>query len=427
MKKFFSRTWLLLAALIIVGCGPKSSMDEETENALIEQYGEPMVVDVSNPGKLIGQLDGKREDELRFIRIFGKIGAEDIKYLNSFENNFSVQVLDLLDATIVAGDSVYFKDYEEKDYRITEDNQLGGYSFDGLFHLEKVYLPQNLTKIEADAFRGKSNLDYVSIPQSVKLIGESAFNGCSSLTSIILPDGLESIGYNAFYGSIKSIRIPKSVNSLDERGIGEFEDIYMEWNAEEVANFKDVSLSWIKFETEGRKSIMTFMYPTLHVPANFVDAYKESFKSGCKVVADETVTDDNVESEPQTDKPASLNASLLGRWSNNNDPVIDMVLADKKGKYDDIEGMGYVRAANEYFEYDFTLVFTSITPDGENIKVHYNKMESQFDGNPEDEDGGGEWKEVKIGEGDLTLIPQGEGKVKIESTEQRIKNAVLYK
>jgi hypothetical protein len=126
---------------------------------------------------------------------------------------------------------------------------------------------------------------------------------------------------------------------------------------------------------------------------------------------------------------AVLNADLLGKWSNNNDPAIDMFVADKLGNYDDNKGFGYIMAANEYFEYDFLLVFTSVTPDGDNIRVHYNKLESFFTGDPDnyDSEDGGEWVSKTVGEGDLTLIPQGAGKVKIDSQEKRINKTVLSK
>lgn len=125
----------------------------------------------------------------------------------------------------------------------------------------------------------------------------------------------------------------------------------------------------------------------------------------------------------------TLNANLLGKWSNNNDPTIDMVVADKLGTYDDNKGFGYITASNEFYEYDFLLVFTSVTPDGDNIRVHYKKIESVFTGDPDnyDSEDGGEWVTKTVGEGDLTLMPQGAGKVKIDSQEKRINKTVLSK
>ena len=143
-----------------------------------------------------------------------------------------------------------------------------------------------------------------------------------------------------------------------------------------------------------------------------------------------TPAGDAAENAPaEQPKEATINTALMGRWSNNNDPSIYMVLAEKSGTYDEHKGYGYLTAANEYYEYDFILVFTAITPDGDNIKVHYNKMESYCTGDPDDYDseGAGEWVEEKVGEGDLTVIPQSGGKVKIDSTEKRIKNKLLSK
>ena len=281
--------FFLALLLIVSSCTPQvSSMDEETEHQLIEQYGEPTVVRLSRAGTLRQQLTEIGEQQWQFIRVMGEMNAEDFAYLNSCEARFYVRVLDLLDATILAGDSAYLKNMDEDAYLITEDNVLGSYQFDGLLHLEKLYLPLRLTKIAAKALFGRSDLDYISMPQTLREVGDYAFNGCSRLTSVVLPDSLRIIGNQPFPSSVKSIRIPRSVQTLHQSGVGEFEDIYMEWTPAEVEKFKDVSLEWIKYSHEGDRPIVTFMRPTLHVPADYVEAYKESFRTVCHVVPDET-------------------------------------------------------------------------------------------------------------------------------------------
>ena len=277
----------MAAALVVCGCGEyEYSMDEETERALVEQYGEPVCVELTKPGTLRRKLGYSPGQERAFVRVAGRMGAEDFAYLNTFEGRYGLKVIDLLDATIVAGDSAYLKNMDEDAYKITEDNVLGSYMFDGLSRIEKLYLPLNLTKIEKSALYGRYNLDYVFIPQGVKEIGDYAFKGCSQLSSLVLPDSLEVIGYQPFSEGIRSIRIPRSVRELSGSGIGEIEDIYMEWTPEEVEKFQDVSLEWIRFEHNGNQSTMHFVRPTLHVPAEYIDAYKQSFRSSCKVVAD---------------------------------------------------------------------------------------------------------------------------------------------
>jgi len=131
------------------------------------------------------------------------------------------------------------------------------------------------------------------------------------------------------------------------------------------------------------------------------------------------------EETAEADAP-KFNAKLFGTWNNNADPNINMVLAEIKGNYDGNKGYGYLSASNEYFEIDLTLVFTSIEPDGDNIKVHYDEMQNTFTGDPDDFDSEGEWVTEKVGEGEITVIPQG-AKVKLDSKLSRIKNAVLTK
>lgn len=140
----------------------------------------------------------------------------------------------------------------------------------------------------------------------------------------------------------------------------------------------------------------------------------------------EPVAGDSVAEGPVVVEPV-LNADMFGKWNNRKDPNISMTLSDKYGTYDGNKGYGYLSASNEYFENEYNLVFTSITPDGDKIHVKYNKMESYYNGDPDDPDGEMELVTRKAGSGELTLVPAGVGKLKIESSEKLIRNATLYK
>ncbi|MBQ8968200.1 MAG: hypothetical protein IJ064_00495 [Bacteroidaceae bacterium] len=145
-------------------------------------------------------------------------------------------------------------------------------------------------------------------------------------------------------------------------------------------------------------------------------------------IQDET-TEAAAEESTTAEESATLNSALLGRWTNGGDgDAITLVVSDKYGTYDEQKGYGYVSATVEY-EPAFTLVFTSLTPDGDRIRVHYNKMETYMEGGDPDDLGAedyGEWVTRKAGEGDLTLIPVN-GKLKIDSRESLIKNKTLHK
>ena len=289
-KQFISAFATLFFLFVILACNrqPVSSMDEETEQTLVEQYGEPTVVRLSAPGTLKAQLSVLPADQHRFIRIFGTMNAEDFAYLNTCDSHSDILVLDLLDASIVAGDSAYLKNFGEDAFRITEDNTMGCYQFDGLFQLQRLYLPLTLTKLSDKAFYSKYNLDYIALPPSLREIGDYVFDGCFHLTSVVLPDSLLSIGYHSFPSSVRSLRIPRSVCQLHDGGIGEQEEYYMEWTPDELTPFENVSFEWIKMQHDGPHTITSWVHPTLHVPAAYVDAYKEAFRTPNKVVADET-------------------------------------------------------------------------------------------------------------------------------------------
>ena len=413
MKKI-KYVFMLLCALLVVSCGSKDSMDPETAKMLEELYGKRQVIKVDKPGTIAEAMKGKHGG-IENMKIVGTIDGNDIMYLDTTNYMWQVYALDLLDAHIAACEG----ERATKENTITE-NLFGGMSTT----LTYLYLPLDLTTIEPSAFVSQWSLKEVRIPATVTSIGESAFSSNGRLQSIELPEGLTELGESAFYGceNLKSLRLPRSITSLGTH-LGSFEDLYLSWSPEEFAKFGEQDFSYVEFAESGHT--FSFKKPTLHVPAEWVEEYKELMKH-YTIVADDAEQAPEAE-EVKEEKPESLNTDLLGKWSNNNDPVIDLVVSDKIKDYDGKKGYGYIDASNEYFEMDFKLVFTSVTPDGDNIKVHYQKFEMQFTGDPDDFDSEGTYEEVKVGEGDLTLIPAGPGKLKIDSKESRIKNATLFK
>lgn len=431
-----------MTMLTICSCSnnPKSSMDDETEQALMKVYGEPFVVNLSEPGTLSKALDGEDFRKIIFLRVFGPMNGDDIAFLNESDLQYNLKVLDLLDAHLVAGGKVYYKDAMDVDIQMKEDNVVGGYSFHNLTYVVKLFLPQDVIAIGDNGLFGMYQLVDVRLPKTLKMIGKGAFSSCSGLSELELPEGLTEMGGGVFYGckKLKSLRIPKSVTTIGDGEFGELEHLYISWTPEEFAKIKEQEdFSYIKFDENAPQGVTRFsmLKPALHVPASMVEAYKKQFKD-YRIEADtETATEGGAAvektAEEEPTKPTNTDALysvMCGTWSNNTDPGIYMVLSEKFGTYDDHKGYGYLIAYNEYYEPDFTLVFKSLEPDGDQIKVYYDKMESYCTGDPDDlgNEDAGEWVEEKVGTGTLTLIPQS-GKVKIDSKEKRIKNKVLSK
>ncbi len=82
--------------------------------------------------------------------------------------------------------------------------------------IEKVEIPDSVTKISSNAFWYCTSLTTITIPDSVKEMGSSVFYRCESLTSIKIPDGVTSIGETTFLGctSLATVTIPDSVTSI---------------------------------------------------------------------------------------------------------------------------------------------------------------------------------------------------------------------
>ena len=88
-----------------------------------------------------------------------------------------------------------------------------------------VALPDNVTKLNANAFANCTNLESVLLNTGVTHLGNYAFSQCSNLKSINLPNSLENIGHYVFKKctSLKTVNFP---NTISNWGTNTFEDCY---------------------------------------------------------------------------------------------------------------------------------------------------------------------------------------------------------
>lgn len=85
--------------------------------------------------------------------------------------------------------------------------------------LEKIYIPENVIRIENDAFYNCKQLNSVKINDSVEkklTIGCNVFSNCTSLKEIILPERVTQLGEAFISGTnITSITIPKNLQRAE--------------------------------------------------------------------------------------------------------------------------------------------------------------------------------------------------------------------
>lgn len=82
--------------------------------------------------------------------------------------------------------------------------------------IQRLSLPDGLTRIGKRAFYGCTALLSVTVPGSVREIGDAAFCKNSSMTMVTLNSGLETIGRSAFESctALQEIRIPGTVTEI---------------------------------------------------------------------------------------------------------------------------------------------------------------------------------------------------------------------
>ena len=184
------------------------------------QQGSAVEVTLTEAGTLESKIDASLYRDIKGLVINGPINGTDIPVIRRMIN---LEILDMSNATIVAGGDAYKQDGDLIWY-LEKDNVIGDYMFQGATFAE-IILPSTLAKIGSHAFDA-CKLTSVTIPASVKEIGDGAFLDASKLSSVVLHEGLEVIAGFAFHrtGSLKSLVIPSTVKHIGEWAFG-FSDV----------------------------------------------------------------------------------------------------------------------------------------------------------------------------------------------------------
>lgn len=99
------------------------------------------------------------------------------------------------------------------EYKGEKVNEIRGKTFYNMFMIKEVKLPKYITEIRGNTFEN-SGLERIEIPEGVTRIGGHAFYGCKNLSNVTIPDSLQAIGSSAFRRcySLMHIRIPSRTN-----------------------------------------------------------------------------------------------------------------------------------------------------------------------------------------------------------------------
>lgn len=122
--------------------------------------------------------------------------------------------------TYTVSDGVLEKYEGSEQYVYIPDDvtRIGANAFAGCKDVLNIVIPSGVTHIEAGAFAGCPDLISVSIPSSVVSIGDGAFSGCENLMHIVLPENLKAIGKDMFKDcvSLWYIDFPKGLKIIGD-------------------------------------------------------------------------------------------------------------------------------------------------------------------------------------------------------------------
>jgi len=84
------------------------------------------------------------------------------------------------------------------------------------YALERVTIPDTVTRIENYAFNRCESLRFIRLSVNLEFIGWAAFNGCESLEAVFLPPTVTHIGDYAFRDctSLRFFHVPESIDHL---------------------------------------------------------------------------------------------------------------------------------------------------------------------------------------------------------------------
>lgn len=206
--------------------GDGSGCSEEGDNAFDVVY-------TNVAGRL--QEDGPVEmwESATSIKIKGELNGSDLRVIRQFcgSDEYAAEVpharirkLDLSEARIVPGGVYYIKVDDQgtmREYVVPEGQEtlLPDKLFYHCCSIEELVLPKNIREIGIGAFWKCIKLQKLSIPDEVTRINSTAFGVCNALEQITLPRDLEYLGGYAFTycANLKEVTIPEGVKVLNKR------------------------------------------------------------------------------------------------------------------------------------------------------------------------------------------------------------------
>lgn len=199
---------------------------------------------------------------------------------------------------------------QEIDLSLVTNTKMESWMFNNCTLLRRITFPNNLEFVPSDIANGCSELLYVNIP-SAKHIGHNAFSKCLKLKEIWFPKNLTYI-YNYAFENIKSIQ-----------------DIYLRSLPVQVERVINTDDPIDKRRFGGVFKDFQMRKARLHVPADYVDYYREPDPQHCVSMYIQDLLDslslDSPEwnkETPEADYKAKGALRDFFKWADDNTQII---------------------------------------------------------------------------------------------------------
>ncbi|MEI0684460.1 leucine-rich repeat domain-containing protein [Brachyspira pilosicoli] len=94
---------------------------------------------------------------------------------------------------------------------------IGEMSFDNVYNVKEIVIPDSVITIEKDAFQGIQNIEKLTLSKNLKTIGDTAFLYANGLKELIIPDSVIAIGIGAFSGpKIETLKLSSSLETIGD-------------------------------------------------------------------------------------------------------------------------------------------------------------------------------------------------------------------
>lgn len=187
-----------------------------------EEQVEYKVYNLEKPGTL-DSLMGESKADLTAVKVVGQMNYYD--YI-AFKGHKKIQYLDFSEAEIVAGPKSWQKpnelQYEPftqlktlKEVKLPKNLEIIGSRCFASSGIEKMVIPETVTKIDMYGVAWCDNLKEIVIPSSMKELANYSFATCKSLSKVVIKDGL-TVLKSAFGGcsAITSIQLPATLTEV---------------------------------------------------------------------------------------------------------------------------------------------------------------------------------------------------------------------